>query len=99
MQQKKYSATEYEDIKTESEVAWKMELKWRERGPPGKKGDTWRGQEFRESSGRYANRGGKAKDWYTAFYKAKAQGKDAVDNVEKENPKPWALEARKQHLP
>jgi hypothetical protein len=84
----KYSPQEILDLRAESQVAHGLGLSWPERGPPGEKGDTWRGQEYRESSGSFANRGGKAKDWYSSFYKAKAKGKDALDKFMRENPKP-----------
>ena len=50
--------------------------------------EKWRGQAWRESSGRWANRGGVAREWYTAFYKAKKQGQEHLDAWLRDNPKP-----------
>ena len=75
------------ELRAEAEVAHDLGIKWKDRGPPGgKKGDTWRGQEFREASQRYANCGGKCREWYTAMYKAKAAG--MLDKFLEEHPKP-----------
>ena len=72
---------ELEEIRTEAAVARELGMKWKERGPPAPDQggpDSWRGQQWRQGSGRWANRGGKNAAWYTAYYKAKAQGPEAV---------------------
>ena len=87
LQSNKYTPEQIIELRAEAEVAHDLGIKWQDRGPPGgKKGDTWRGQEFRESSQRYANRGGKCKDWYSGMYKAKKAG--TLDKFLEENPKP-----------
>ena len=54
--------------KVESELALKFGVKWRERGPGIASGgpvlEHWRGQKFRAGSNRYANRGGKRREWF-----------------------------------
>jgi len=87
LQSNKYTPEQIIELRAEAEVAHDLGVKWQDRGPPGgKKGDTWRGQEFRESTQRYANRGGKCKEWYTGMYKAKAAG--TLDKFLEEHPKP-----------
>jgi hypothetical protein len=87
LQSDKYTPEQMIELRAEAEVAHELGIKWQDRGPPGgKKGDTWRGQEFRESTQRYANRGGKCKEWYSGMYKAKAAG--TLDIFLAEHPKP-----------
>jgi hypothetical protein len=87
LQSNKYTPEQILELRGEAEAAHEGGVRWQDRGPPGgKKGDIWRGQEYRESSQRYANRGGKCKDWYSGMYKAKKAG--TLDNFLKENPKP-----------
>jgi hypothetical protein len=87
LQSNKYTPEQIIELRAEAEVAHDLGIKWQDRGPPGgKKGDTWRGQEFRESTQRYANRGGKCKEWCTGMYKAKAAG--THDKFLEEHPKP-----------
>ena len=87
LQSDKYTPEQMIELRAEAEAAHEAGVRWQDRGPPGgKKGDTWRGQEFREFSQRYANRGGKCKDWYSGMYKAKKAG--TLDKFLEENPKP-----------
>ncbi len=87
LQSNKYTPEQVIELRAEADAAHELGVRWQDRGPPGgKKGDTWRGQEFRESSQRYANRGGKCKDWYSGMYKAKKAG--TLDKFLEENPKP-----------
>ena len=85
-----YTPCEVLDLQCENKVAVDLGLKWRERGPPGPEydGQTWRGQQWRESSKRWANRGGELHKWYDGFYKAKHQGRDVLQKWPEENPKP-----------
>ena len=65
-------------MRAEENVARDMGLDWSLRGPPGPSEGgpkTWRGQNYREGNGKWANRGGKHRKWFTAYYKAKTSGK------------------------
>jgi hypothetical protein len=86
----KYTPEQLMDVKAEAAVAMQLGLSWPERGPagPSEESSTWRGQAWRQGSERWANRGGAKKEWFTAFYKAKRQGKDALAAFLAENPKP-----------
>jgi hypothetical protein len=84
-----YSELELIEMRAESAVAEQLGLSWKERGPPPSHGPLWRNQEYRTGSERWANRGGAAKDWYTAFYKAKrSMDKPSLDRWLDANPKP-----------
>ena len=66
-----YSQQELLDLQAERAEAERRGLRWQERGPPGPKAGgpkTWRGQQYREGSGKWANRGGKWKDFYSKKY-------------------------------
>ena len=72
-------------------MARSMGLSWAERGPPAPAQggpSTWRGQTYRRGSGRWANRGGQLKEWYTGFYQAKKEGGAYLDEWLHRNPKP-----------
>ena len=88
----KYTADELADLRAESIAAKECNVKWKDRGPPGEPGQVWRGQIWREGSGRWANPGGFARDWYKGFYKAKEKsktlGKQYLEEWLAENPKP-----------
>jgi hypothetical protein len=87
LQSDKYSPEQMIELQAEAEVAHRLGIRWQDRGPPGgKRGDTWRGQEFRETTQRYANRGGKCREWYTGMYRAKAAG--TLEKFLEEHPKP-----------
>ena len=80
-------------MRAESAAARECNVKWRDRGPIGATGEVWRGQEWRAGSGRWANRGGKAKEWHTGFYIAKAEAKrtgsnEPLERYLRDNPKP-----------
>ena len=52
-------------------------LPWDVRGPPGPKGGgpmTWRGQKYRENTGRWANSGGRYKEHYALFRSKQREG-------------------------
>ena len=51
-------------LRHEQEVAERCGMTWAERGPAEGQVSTWRGQAWREGSGRYANRGGKHREYY-----------------------------------
>jgi hypothetical protein len=86
---KQYTEAELLDLRAESDVAAELGLSWPQRGPPPSHGPLWRNQEYRAGSERWANRGGSAKEWYTAFYKAKRTcDKQALDLWLAANPKP-----------
>ena len=86
----KYTPEEIIQLRAEAAAAIELNVKWRDRGPPkpDDPSEKWRGQAWRESSGRWANRGGVAREWYTAFYKAKKQGQEHLDAWLRDNPKP-----------
>jgi hypothetical protein len=81
-------------LRSEEEVARGMKLPWQQRGPPPEalpEGmTTWRGQAYRPQSGKWANRGGAHKQWYTDFYQAKKAGPEALAKFLKDNPHPKA---------
>ncbi len=82
---------ELQDLAAERTVSAEMELRWRERGPPGPPQGgptTWRGQAWREGSQRFGNRGGRLRAWYDAFYRAKRAGGEELQRFLRENPKP-----------
>jgi hypothetical protein len=71
------------DLRAEQAVAGMMHIPWQERGPVPERDDDghvidkWRGQRWRENSGRWANRGGRMRKWYQAYYtKKQAWGAD-----------------------
>jgi hypothetical protein len=85
----KYSPDELADLRAESEVARQLGLSWQQRGPPVSTTDgTWRGQKWRESSQRFANRGGSKRSWYEGYYRAKRDGPAALATWLANNPKP-----------
>jgi len=88
LRSERYSASELIEMRAEHDIATEMELSWQDRGPPGEKGAVWRGQEWRVGSQRYANRGGRCKEWYAAFYNAKKLGKEELKRWLSANPKP-----------
>ena len=87
-----YTEAELADLRGESKVAKAMGLRWQDRGPPPDQLPegltTWRGQQYRPKSGKWANRGGENKEWYTAYYKAKQQGKEVERLFLENNPHP-----------
>ena len=50
--------------------------------------EAWRPQPSKEGGGRFGNRGGRMKEWYTALNHAKKFGPDAVQAFYKSHPKP-----------
>ena len=64
------------ELRDERSSAEEHGLKWRQRGPPPSDDghDTWRGQQYRKGSERWANRGGKNREWWASFYKATKAG-------------------------
>ena len=78
-------------FRAEQQVAQEMGLRWQERGPPPEalpEGQTtWRGQAYRPGNGKWANRGGANKQWFTEFYRAKKAGPAAVQDFLAKNPK------------
>ena len=73
-------------LRAEATIARQLGLPWQERGPLPEmlpEGQmTWRGQQYRPNTGKWANRGGSHKQWYTDFYKAKKAGPEAVARLE-----------------
>ena len=59
-----------------------------ERWGRGRTTEAWRPQPDKEGGGRFGNRGGKMKGWYTALHHAKKFGPDAVQAFYKSHPKP-----------
>ena len=61
---------------TESQAAVQHNVKWRDRGPRGPDAPQhWRGQSWRQTSGRYSTRGGSRQAEFATIYRAKAKGK------------------------
>jgi len=79
-------------LRAEQATATAMGLRWQERGPPPSalpEGQTtWKGQAYRPGTGKWANRGGVHKQWYTEYYKAKRAGPAAVEDFLAKNPNP-----------
>ena len=59
-----------------------------ERWGRGRTTEAWRPQPDKEGGGRFGNRGGKMKGWYTALHHAKKFGPDAVHAFYTSHPKP-----------
>ena len=59
-----------------------------ERWGRGRTTEAWRPQPGKDGGGRFGNRGGKMKGWYTALFHAKKFGDDAVQAFLKSHPKP-----------
>ena len=78
-------------LRAEQQVAQEMGLRWQERGPPPEalpEGQTtWRGQAYRPGTGKWANRGGANKQWFTEFYRAKKASPAAVQDFLAKNAK------------
>lgn len=82
-----YDWQDLDELEAEAAAAREAGLRWQDRGPPPSETDgTWRGQRFRPEAGRWGNRGGALKDWYSAFYRAKSAG--VADEWVRKNPKP-----------
>lgn len=82
-----YDWQDLDELEAETAAAREAGLRWQDRGPPPSETDgTWRGQRFRPEAGRWGNRGGALKDWYSAFYRAKSAG--VADEWVRKNPKP-----------
>ena len=61
----------------ERDAASAAHVRWQQRGPPGPYSggpEFWRGQTFRQGSGRWANRGGTNRSWYATFHRAITNG-------------------------
>lgn len=52
----------------ETELAIKHDVKWRDRGPKDSGLTSWRGNRWRETTKRFANRGGKSREHFAAKY-------------------------------
>jgi hypothetical protein len=67
------------DLAAERAIAEQLGLKWGQRGPPGPPDGgpkTWRGQPYKELSGKWGKRGGVWKEYYAEKYgKGKGKGK------------------------
>ena len=70
---------EFHDLRGEQAAAQEMGLEWRDRGPPPEMAQEWRGQKWREGSHRWANNGGRNREWYKLFYQAKHRGEAALN--------------------
>jgi hypothetical protein len=69
-----------EAIRIEQAITFTYGKKFAERGPPppGEGGpDVWRNQKFRESSGRWGNRGGKHRHEWTSYFQGKSSNPTA----------------------
>ena len=78
----------------ETTAARELGIPWKHRGPERPQGPEqdqfWKQQRWREGSGRYANRGGKNRCWWSCFYSAVQSGaskKDATDHANKMHPR------------
>ena len=72
-----------------------LDLDWNERGPPPPSAGGplyWRSQRWREGTEggaqRYANRGGRNREWWTGMFQAKAQGPAFLQAWLLANPRP-----------
>ena len=72
------------ELREEQDAALALGMRWQDRGPvPDDPSQTWRSQRWRQrtstedaSGGRWGNRGGRHRIWYTTFYGLKGKGKD-----------------------
>ena len=77
------------DMVVERHAAEACGIPWQHRGPvPMFRGESWRGQVYRQNSQRWANRGGRNQAWYAGFAKARDQDKEAVVSFLRANPHP-----------
>ena len=61
-------------LREETEVAIEMGIPWQMRGPAREHHEgRWRNQVYRESSGRWGNRGGQGRQWHQLYYSVKGQ--------------------------
>jgi len=59
------------DLRCESEAARSLNLGWQHRGPPNPDHDPdarWRGQRYRQNTGKWANSGGIRKEYYSGLW-------------------------------
>jgi len=74
------SEEDLQELRHEELLARSHHISWQDRGPPGPNQggpETWRGQRFREGTGKWANRGGQWREYYRGYYSAMAaKGKD-----------------------
>ena len=81
------------ELRLETLVATYADIPWQTRGPkPTEHGQTWRGQRWRPTgyngAGRWGNSGGKNKQWWAGYYRAKRRGPDAERRYCEAFPKP-----------
>ncbi len=89
LQSDKYTPAQLLDLRAEQQAAAELGLTWKQRGPPpSEEQQTWRGQQYREGSQRWGNRGGSNKEWYVAYYKAKRAGSEQLQAFLAANPHP-----------
>ena len=81
---RRVSEEELAELRMEQLCAEGLELRWQDRGPgpppADSPHDTWRGQKYRQGTGRYANSGGTNRVWYACFINAKTGGTRAMDD-------------------
>lgn len=63
-----------QDLRAERAAAEEAGLRWQDRGPPEHQ-PYWRGQKYREGSDRFANRGGRKKEWWSTYYSEIRKGR------------------------
>ena len=81
----------------EAQFASEFDIRWQDRGPRGSDApSSWRGQSWRESSGRYGNRGGNPEKnkWYAEQARLKAKGKGKSKDEQKGKGKHKASKAK-----
>jgi hypothetical protein len=72
----------------ETALAGEHGLSWQERGPRGEGQPlVWRNQRWRQTSGRYANRGGQRQAEFAAFFAAKGKNKSQGEQGKGKGPK------------
>ena len=94
IEKKGYTPRDIEDLRNESLAAHVANIPWQQRGPrPSSQSETWRGQRWRatggpDGKGRWGNNGGRNREWWTGYYKAKRRGRSAEQRYLMAHPKP-----------
>ena len=81
----------WEAAKEETALAKQFQIPWKLRGPdlPMFRGEKFKQQSFREGTGRWANRGGSRREWFSCYYSALSAGagkSEAAAHADKMHP-------------
>ena len=77
------------ELKAEEAIARALNVAWQRRGPPGPENGgppRWRGQRYRPTTGKWANRGGRNQEYYRQLYANKGNRKGDQPSGKGEQP-------------